>query len=209
MKEQQIQSKKIKELEAQGYYVIKLINTNKNMEIWKNIENYEGYQISNLGNIKSLSKKIKCKNGFRTTKEKILKLKKSKQGYLSIQLKNKGISFSVHRLVALAFIDNPENKPQVNHINGIKQDNRIDNLEWCTQSENQKHAYENKLQIPSLHKRSNGENQGLSKLKNEDVIFILENYKKGMGIKFSKLFNVSQTTILNIVNKKIWTHVRI
>ena len=179
------------------------------MEIWKNIENYEGYQISNFGNVKSLSKKIKCKNGFRTTKEKILKLKKSKQGYLSIQLKNKGNFFSVHRLVALAFIDNPENKPQVNHINGIKHDNRIDNLEWCNQSENQIHAYVNKLQIPSLHNRPNGENQGLSKLKNEDVMFILENYKKGMGIKFSKLFNVSQTTILNIVNKKIWTHVRI
>ena len=208
MKEQQIQAKKIKELEAQGYYVIKLIKNNI-MEIWKNIENYEGYQISNFGNVKSLSKKIKCKNGFRTTKEKILKLKKSKQGYLSIQLKNKGNFFSVHRLVALAFIDNPENKLQVNHINGIKHDNRIDNLEWCNQSENQIHAYVNKLQIPSLHNRPNGENQGLSKLKNEDVMFILENYKKGMGIKFSKLFNVSQTTILNIVNKKIWTHVRI
>jgi hypothetical protein len=208
VKEQQIQAKKIKELEAQGYYVIKLIKNNI-MEIWKNIENYEGYQISNFGNVKSLSKKIKCKNGFRTTKEKILKLKKSKQGYLSIQLKNKGNFFSVHRLVALAFIDNPENKPQVNHINGIKHDNRIDNLEWCNQSENQIHAYVNKLQIPSLHNRPNGENQGLSKLKNEDVMFILENYKKGMGIKFSKLFNVSQTTILNIVNKKIWTHVRI
>ena len=77
MKEQQIQAKKIKELEAQGYYVIKLIKNNI-MEIWKNIENYEGYQVSNFGNIKSLSKKVKCKNGFRTTKEKILKLKKSK-----------------------------------------------------------------------------------------------------------------------------------
>lgn len=208
MKEQQIQAKKIKELEAQGYYVIKLIKNNI-MEIWKNIENYEGYQVSNFGNIKSLSKKVKCKNGFRTTKEKILKLKKSKHGYLSVQLKNKGKFFSIHRLVAFAFIDNPENKPQVNHINGIKHDNRIDNLEWCNQSENQIHAYANKLQIPSLHNRPNGENQGLSKLKNEDVIFILENYKKGMGIKFSKLFNVSQTTILNIVNKKIWTHVRI
>jgi hypothetical protein len=60
-----------------------------------------------------------------------------------------------------------------------------------------------------MHKRANGENQGCAKLKEKDVIFILENYKKGMGIKLSKLFNVSQTTVLNIVNKKIWNNVRI
>ena len=179
------------------------------MEIWETIENYEGYQISNFGNVKSLSKKIKCKNGFRVTKEKILKLKKTKEGYLSVQLKNKGKHFSIHRLVALNFICNLNNKPQVNHINGIKHDNRVVNLEWCTRSENQIHAYKNKLQIPSLHKRAYGQNQGCAKLKEKDVIFILQNYKKGMGIELSKLFNVSQTTILNIVNKKIWTYVRI
>jgi hypothetical protein len=60
-----------------------------------------------------------------------------------------------------------------------------------------------------LHKRACGENQGSSKLKEDDIVFILQNYKIGMGIKLSKLFSVSQTTILNIVNKKIWTHVRI
>ena len=179
------------------------------MEIWKTIKDYEGYQISNFGNVKSLSKKIKCKGSFRVTKEKILKLKKTKQGYVSVQLKNKGTHFLIHRIVALHFINNIENKPQVNHINGIKNDNRVENLEWCTRSENQKHAYENKLQIPSLHRRAYGENQGLSKLKEKDVVFILKNYKKGMGIELSKVFNVSQTTILNIVNKKIWTNVRI
>jgi hypothetical protein len=191
MTEQQIQSKKIK------------------METWKEIKDYEGYEVSNFGNIKSLSKKIKCKNGFRITKEKILKPKKTKKGYLSIQLKNKGNHFLIHRIVASNFIDNIKDKPQVNHINGIKHDNRVENLEWCNQSENQIHAYKNKLQKPSLHKRAYGENQGCSKLKEKDVIFILQNYKRGMGVKLSKIFNVSQTTILNIVNKKIWTNVRI
>jgi hypothetical protein len=179
------------------------------METWKEIKDYEGYEVSNFGNIKSLSKKIKCKNGFRITKEKVLKLKKTKQGYLSIQLKNKGNHFLIHRIVASHFIDNAKDKPQVNHINGIKHDNRVENLEWCNQSENQIHAYKNKLQIPSLHKRAYGENQGCSKLKEKDIVFILQNYKRGMGVELSKLFNVSQTTILNIVNKKIWTNVRI
>jgi hypothetical protein len=179
------------------------------MEIWKIIKDYDGYEISNVGNVKSLSKKLKCKKGFRITKEKILKQKKSKQGYLSIQLGRNGKHLLVHRLVGLAFINNIENKPHINHINGIKHDNRVENLEWCTRSENQLHAYKNKLQIPSMHKRANGENQGCAKLKEKDVIFILENYKKGMGIKLSKLFNVSQTTVLNIVNKKIWNNVRI
>lgn len=137
------------------------------------------------------------------TKEKILKLKKTKQGYLSIQLKNKGKNFLVHRLVAISFISNLNKKPQVNHINGIKNDNRVENLEWCNQSENQIHAYKNKLQMPSTHRGAIGESQGLSKLKDKDVVFILQNYKRGMGVKLSKLFNVSQTTILNVVNKKI------
>jgi hypothetical protein len=179
------------------------------MEIWKKITDYNDYEISNLGNVKSLVKKIKMKNGFRITKEKILKPKKTKQGYLSIQLKNKGKHFLIHRIVALHFIDNNENKPQVNHKNGIKYDNRSENLEWCTQSENQMHAYNNKLQNPSLHKRACGENQGLSKLKEKDVVFILKNYKKGMGVELANFFNVSQTTILNIINKKIWSHVRV
>ena len=72
MKEQQIQSKRIKQLETEGYYVINLITT---MENWKTIKDYDNYEISNCGNVKSLSRKVKCNNGFRTTKEKILKPK--------------------------------------------------------------------------------------------------------------------------------------
>lgn len=99
-------------------------------ETWKDIKNYQGiYQISSFGKIKN-------------NKGKILKQFKNHKGYLVIQLSKNGDSknYIVHRLVAKEFIPNPENKPQINHKNCNKEDNRIDNLEWCTNTENKAHA---------------------------------------------------------------------
>jgi hypothetical protein len=115
------------------------------MEIWKEIKGYEGlYQVSNYGRIKSLSH---INYLGRLRQECILGSRLSDRGYHTAVLYNNGKpkSFRVHQLVAKAFIDNPFNKPHVNHLDGIKSNNFIDNLEWVTISENQKHAFKNGL----------------------------------------------------------------
>ena len=105
------------------------------MEVWKDIKGYEGlYQVSNLGRVKSL-------NYNNTNKEKILK-SETLRGYIRYHLfkKNKGKHYFLHRLVAEAFIPNPNNYPIINHIDGNPLNNNIDNLEWCTYKYNAEHA---------------------------------------------------------------------
>ena len=118
-------------------------------EIWKDIKGYEGlYQVSNLGRVKSLERKVR--NGehtYRIISEKILKLDNLYDGYLGIGLyiSRKQHYFKVHRLVAESFIPNPENKLEVNHIDGNKTNNNAENLEWVTRIENMRHAAANNL----------------------------------------------------------------
>ena len=115
------------------------------MEIYKDIKGFEGmYQISNYGNARTVSRVIKRGNGTMFFKSKPLKLILNNCGYYYITpIKNNiKYTFRIHRLVCDAFLENELNKPFVNHINGIKTDNRVDNLEWCTSSENNKHAYD-------------------------------------------------------------------
>lgn len=117
------------------------------MEIWKDIKGYENiYQVSNLGNVRSLDRIDKYKN--RPLKGKLIK-PYNNNGYSIAKLwqNNKYKMLSIHRLVAIAFIDNIYKKPCVNHINGIKNDNRIDNLEWCTHKENIQHAFDTGLAV--------------------------------------------------------------
>ncbi len=109
------------------------------MEIWKDINGYEGYyQISNQGNVRSVDRF----DGVHDRKGTIIRHGLKQNGYLQVGLRKHGTRkwFGVHRLVAIHFIKNPDNKPQVNHIDGNKQNNTVENLEWVTEKENQNHA---------------------------------------------------------------------
>ena len=121
-----------------------------NLVEYRDIKGFEGiYQISNYGDVKRLAREVtRKKQGNFYVDEKIIKSHVTPKGYLRIQLSNNGkrSSHFIHRLVAEAFLPNPDNKPQVNHKDGNKTNNHVTNLEWCDNSENQIHAYENGLQ---------------------------------------------------------------
>lgn len=126
-------------------------------EVWKDIVDYEGiYQISDMGRIRGFSK-------FGTT---YLSLKPKKTGYVCVGLLKDGVRTDkrVHRLVASAFLPNPEKKPYVNHKKGIKHDNRVTELEWSTESENDIHAYQTGLRkSPKAWTGKTGHNHNRSK----------------------------------------------
>jgi HNH endonuclease/NUMOD4 motif len=127
------------------------------------------YSVSNFGNIKT--------NNWRNTKKKaILKPAKCKKGYLRCALicNGKLKSYKVHRVVASAFIKNIDNKPQVNHINGIKHDNHVSNLEWVTNRENVNHSYKLGLQVSK-----SGNNFHRTKHSDEFVLQIFKEWKNG------------------------------
>ena len=161
------------------------------MEIFKSIVSFEGlYEISNLGNVKSLGN-----NKLR--KEKILKQGVSNCGYKTVCLSknNKYKTYTVHRLVAKTFLTDTNNKLQVNHVNGIKTDNRVENLEWCTASENTKHAYNN-----GLIKVSKSENHINAKLTGSQVLEIRAIGGNLKQREIAEIYGITQVNVSNILN---------
>ena len=157
---------------------------------------YENYYVNEEGDV------------FSTKFNKVRKLKQANlgDGYLQINIcnNNKVKAIPVHRLVAETFIPNPQKKIDVNHKNGIKSDNRVQNLEWNTRKENMKHAFSIGLLNPST-----GKDNGNSKLIEEQVLEIRELYKikKYNQTKLGKMYCVNQMIISLIVNKKTWKHI--
>lgn len=161
----------------------------------RKIKNYEGYYITNESKVYS--------SKYNSLKE--LKIRKDKYGYLKLELctKSKAKTKLVHRLVAESFIDNPENKPEVNHLNGVKDDNRLHNLEWSTSKENTRHACATGL------RNSKGENHYKSKLTELEVIDIRLLLNKGnlKHWEIAERFNVSRETISFIKGNRAWKHI--
>jgi len=161
-------------------------------EVWKKIEGYDLYEVSNFGNIKSLN----------FNKESILKLNLTDKGYLHVSLFKNRIkkTTSVHRIVAISFIPNPENKPCVNHIDGNKQNNKITNLEWVTVKENIHHSFN-----LGLNSGKKGEHHNCCKLTEKDVLNI--RMSKLKQNKLAEKYLVSQMLISKIKTRKLWKHI--
>lgn len=127
-------------------------------EIWKDIKGYEGlYQISNLGRIKSSDRELCNSRGVYVRQGRVLKNGKNQYGYFQVSLYKDGkrVNKQVHKLIAIAFIPNTNNYKIINHIDGNRQNNNINNLEWCTQKHNVKEAY----RLGLVHKKYKPVNQ--------------------------------------------------
>ena len=171
-------------------------------ETWRDIKGYEGkYKVSNLGNVKSFKKEVKGR---------LLSMPQKDNGYLVTTLfkggRGTGKQFTIHRLVAEAFLDEKEGCNIVNHLDGNKTNNDVRNLEWTTYKGNYKHAYEMKLRIDPK-----GEGNCNSIL-NEQIVRMIRNWNETNPAyftdeKLARCFGVKRNTINSIRNRVNWKHI--
>lgn len=157
------------------------------MEEWRDISAKSGYQVSNSGEVRSISRRLPGRNGsFRFVEGRKLKPQPHNGGYLTVTL-GKDEKFYLHRLVANAFISNPEGKPYVNHKNLVKSDNSVSNLEWVTHRENVIHYMETNAK---------------SMLSSDDVLMIKFIGRQVEIGDLARSFSVSKSHIYNILSGK-------
>lgn len=168
-----------------------------------NVEDFEWYQYKDTNY-------YVCREGYimstNFNKKRIISNKPGQDGYVRtiFTINKKGKNIRIHRIVAEQFIPNPFNKPEVNHINGIKSDNRVDNLEWVTGSENIRHAVDT-----GLRKAAKGDNVNSAKLDDIKVLEIRTKYKpfiytmKMLSIEYG----ICEHSIHRIIHKKLWKHI--
>lgn len=177
-------------------------------EIWKDVEEFDNYyQISNYGRLRSKKRKINSSVqscGYRYNNPKIMSPQNNGKGYLQyyVSFNKKRVMKYAHRLVAKYFISNPENLPEVNHINGIKTDNRVENLEWVTIQENKNHAVKNGLM-------ASGENSTSAKITQLQVDVLRRLFKinpKFNREKAKEKMGVSSAQISRIIHGTRWKH---
>lgn len=169
--------------------------------MWKPISGFEAlYEVSDSGQVRSLTRIITDKAGHSYQHQgKVIKPNKIKNGYLVVYLRKEGRTYPkyVHRLVAEAFVPNPNNFPIVNHLNGNKQNCNAPNLEWATYSRNNQHAYDTGLKLC-------GEHQFKARLTESEVIEIRKNGKYTTYENIAKKYNVSKATIRDVLVFKTW-----
>lgn len=180
----------------------------KTDEIWKPVKGYEEfYEVSNLGRIRNLPRLMTNNFGTFIRKGKIKNLKPSSRGYVKTTLTDKngkGRSELLHRIVAQAFIPNPDNLPMVNHKNGIKHDNRVENLEWCDDSHNSRHAIDT-----GLTRVRKGEEIYFAKFSDYQVWLIKHMYHSdSMTItEITNMLGCNRRTISDIIKNRTWKHI--